>query len=277
MKKSPFAFAVLLACTAVGGPGCGVFDSATTEPEDDSVEGEGDLNADASFKLETAADCVASFDAKPFMGVVASRRGWDKNDIQSFCAQLETIKKAYVNDVTFTTVTIAGSGKIQGDTLKASYYIGATGYNLTEIRRFLGGVVGNGVVRRCMRKAAARRLVPPRSLPAGFVVDCLEEESGLDFPKPLFRARLSNVTLGDLGEVGAGAGINLTMISVPGVGVVVGVLGGAFYAQKSPAYGAFLGCGTLLGVTAAGTAAQASPICLGAEFADVSEGTAPRP
>jgi hypothetical protein len=39
---------------------------------------------------------------------------------------------------------------------------------------------------------------------------------------------------------------------------------------------AFLGCGTLLGA-GPGSAAVASPIRLGAEFADVNEGAVPKP
>jgi hypothetical protein len=262
MNQAP-RVAFLSALVVLGGAGC-----RFANDDDTPVAGEEDLVADASFSLETAGDCVAAFDTRPFLSLVASRRGWDETDIQSFCASLETIKNAYVNDATFTTVTVAGGGRLEGDALTGSYYIGVTGYDLTEIRRFISGVVEDGVVRRCMRRTVVQRTLGPR--PSGFVVDCLEELSGLEFPNPLFQYRLSDVGVGELADARASAGINVAMIRVPGVGVVAGVLGGAFYAQNDPVYGAFLGCGTLIGISTTGAAAVPGPVCLGAEFVDVA-------
>ncbi|OYZ15139.1 MAG: hypothetical protein B7Y39_16705 [Bdellovibrio sp. 28-41-41] len=252
--------------------------SKASEPAtaDETVEGESDLGAESSFKMDSASDCVTNFSSRPFLSLVASRRGWGTSQITAFCAKLEEVKTAYAKSSTLTVATIAGFGAISGSTANSvggAMYVGAVGYDLTAIKNWIQAAVGDGNIRRCMRKAAVRR-VALGYVPKGFVMSCLEDQSGVAYPGSLFKVRLSTVKLSDLADVAVGGGISVTLLNVPGVGIVVGFLGGAFYAESNPAYGAFIGCGAMAGVVSTGAAAATS-ICMGAAFADDAEGSVP--
>jgi len=115
-----------------------------TEPaaEDETVEGESDLSAEASFKMDSASDCVSSFSSRPFLSLVASRRGWGSNEITVFCNKLETIKQSYASSTTLTVATVAGFGQINGSDIENALYIGAVGYDLTALRNWVQASVG---------------------------------------------------------------------------------------------------------------------------------------
>lgn len=255
-----FISALFVACSKVAEPAA----------EDETVEGESDLSAEASFKMSSASDCVSNFSSRPFLSLIASRRGWGTSEITVFCNKLETIKQSYASSSTLTIATVAGLSQINGSNIENALYIGAVGYNLTALRTWVQASVGDGNIRRCMRKARRKKILSG-SVPKGFVLDCLEGETGVAYPGSLFKVRLSTTTLSSLGEVGAGAGISVAMLNVPGVGIVVGFLGGAFYLESNPVYGAFLGCGAMAGIVVTGDAAATSPICMAAAFADSAE------
>lgn len=241
--------------------------------EEETVEGESDLSAEASFKMDTAADCITNFSSRPFLSLIASRRGWGSTEITAFCNRLNTVKTSYATGTTLTVATFIGLSQVNASNIENALYIGAVGYDLTALRTWLKASVGDGNVRKCMRRARTRKLIFG-SVPKGFVLDCLKDETGVSYPGSMFKVRLSNVTLSSLGDVGVGAGISVAMLSVPGVGIVVGFLGGAAYMESNPVYAAFLGCGAMAGVVVVDGAAGASatsPICMAAAFADTTE------
>lgn len=273
-KFSTLATLIICSLSLIAISGC-----TKSEPEtsDETVEGESDLSAEASFKMDTPSDCVSNFSSRPFLSLIASRRNWGSTEIAAFCDALNSIKTSYATSTTLTVATVAGAAQINGSNIENALYIGAVGYDLTALRTWIQASTGDGHVRRCMRKSRTRKILFG-SVPKNFILDCLEDETGVAYPGALFKARLSTTTLSGLGEVGVGGGISVAMLNVPGYGIVVGFLGGAFYVESDPTVGAFLGCGAMAAAVVAGDSAAAgavSPICIAAAFAETDEGSPP--
>lgn len=251
----------LLACLVIacwGLAACG-----SSDPEEE--EGDEELT-NATFELTSTNDCVVAFDDFPFLQRAASKRGWGVDEISSLCDDLQEISNLYVDDATLTTVVIAAVGQANDGDFEASYYVGASGYNMTAVREWLVKVNGAQAIRQCTTAAAVKRRTL-EGLPEGYVRDCLEDKAGEAYPAPLFQERYSEKGLDEVGDAGAGAALGLAIYNAPGLGTVVAFLGGGFYAQASPAYGAFFGCGAAIGFTHDASAAGATaPLCLGAAY-----------
>jgi len=254
-RRPSLAAVLTLAPVLTGTVGC--FEPAT---ETDDVE-----YAEASFVLSETADCEAAFDG-PYLSQLAADRGWDDADIAGFCAELSDIAETYANNDTLTTFAVAGVGQVDEETLETAYYVGAAGYDLDAIRDWTAAAWGTRAVRRCVRAARLER-EESGSLPDGFVTDCLEEETGMPYPEAIFRETRSGLDIDDVGDAGTGLAIALAIYNVPGEGTVVAFLGGAFYAQAEPLYGAFLGCGAAIGFDAEQDEAFGNGVCLAAEYA----------
>ncbi len=242
------SFSVLTACDESSSPG------------EDQIE-----EAEASFVLTDATDCESAFDG-PWLSELADERDWTDEDVAAFCAELADIAETYTDSSTLTTVTVAGVGQLDGEEFETSYFVGAAGYDLDAIREWGEASRSAQAVRRCVRSARTE-WQDDESLPEGFVSDCLEEETGLLYPEPIFLETRSSAGIDEVGDAGAGGAFALAIYAVPGEGTVVSFLGGVFYAQAAPAYGAFLGCGAAIGFDAdTGESARAA-LCMAAEYA----------
>lgn len=221
--------------------------------------------AEATFDLADASDCEAAFD-EPYLSEVASERGWDDADITAICNEIADIAQIYVDNATFTTVTIAGVGQVDDDALETAYFVGVAGYDLDAVRDWAEAAAGAQAVRRCARSARAD-LADDGVLPDGFVSDCLADETGMPFPTPLFNETRSDMGIDEVGDAGAGRAVSLALYRDPSQGTVAAFLGGRFYAQATPEYGAFMGCGAAIGFDSTGREAGAS-VCVGVEYAE---------
>lgn len=233
--------------------------------------GEEDLDvADASFSLASVDDCTNAFASRQFLQRLAADRGWGDEEITAFCSELDEIKTTYAEDATLTLVTVAGVGQFDGGSFESAYYIGASGYNLTEIRAWLAEARASRAARRCTRQVRQTRRRGD-ALEEGFMGDCLEDTTGSPYPEPIFQEARSSVTIDEVGETAAGIGASLAIYNVPDTGTVVSFLAGAFYAQAEPAYGAFIGCGVAIGFEDVGEEGgeadvAGSYVCVGAEY-----------
>lgn len=229
-------------------------------------DGDEDLEfADATYALTTPTDCEAAFSGS-YLGDVAAERGWTESDIAAFCAEVGAIADTYADNATFTTVTLAGVGQIDDDALETAYFVGVAGYDLDAVKDWAEAAAGAQAVRRCARAARSEQ-VGDGTLPDGYVTDCLADETGMAFPEPLFRETRSDVGIDEVGDAGAGNALSLAIYQDPDQGTVVAFLGGRFYAQAAPTYGAFLGCGAALGFDNTGREAGAA-VCVGVEYAE---------
>lgn len=149
--------------------------------------------------------------------------------------------------------------------LETAYYVGAAGYNMTEIRDWLAEVAAATAARRCLRQAT-RETRNGGTLEDNFVRTCLEDETGSPYPEPIFQDSYSNLGLDEVGESPAGLAMGIAIYNVPDVGTVASFVAGGFYAQGAPMYGAFIGCGAAIGFTSDLDNGTAGGVCVGAEY-----------
>lgn len=234
--------------------------TACGEEEEGSVE-----VADASFALGSTEDCIQAFESRAFLIQLAEQRAWETPEVEAFCGEVAAVAAAYADDATLTAMTVAGAGALNGESMDTAYFIGVAGYNLSELRGWLGSVRASRAVRPCSREAA-NILESGSTLPDGFMKSCLEAETGEAYPAPLFRATRSSMGIEDVDGAAAGFGASLLIYNVPGTGTVVAFVAGRLYAQAEPAYGAFVGCGAALGLDDVAESGAFSYVCLGAEY-----------
>lgn len=240
-------FAVLLA-----GLACGRIDREAEEV----------AFADASFTLSSPSDCVAAFDGA-WLGRVADQQDWGTEDVAAFCDAVAEVVTTYAESTTLTLVSFAGAGSIDADALETSWFVGASGYDLTAIEAWMTQAASAEAVRACVREAnSATR--SGDTLEEGFARTCLEEASGAPFPSPIFSETRSSVGIDEVGSAAAGLALGLAIYEAPARGTVVAFIGGGFYAQADPAYGALLGCGAAIAFDE--TDGEGSALCLLGEY-----------
>ncbi len=247
---APLFFAVpFLAVTACGGTS----DEAQVEV------------AEAAFALSNSNDCIDAFATRPFLIRLTENRGWGQEEIEAICAEIEDVATTYANNSTLTVLTVAGVGNLDGDTLETAYFIGAAGYDLTEVRAWLDKVRASRATRICSQEAADI-VRDGGTLPEGFMRDCLTEETGEPYPEPIFQEIRSNNGIDGLDDAAAGLAVSLVIYNVPGTGTVAAFVSGGFYAQVEPPYAAFAGCGAVLGLDDVAEDAGFAYVCVGAEY-----------
>ncbi len=181
------------------------------------------------------------------------------------CTTLTDIATAYVDDTTLTVAAIAGAATTDGEGLDANTFVGASGYNLTAVRAWTEDALAANAVCACVGEA--RRITREGdTLDDGFASDCLSSEAGAPFPNALFSEQISTRSIEEVGASAAGLAIGVALYNVPDVGTVAAFVGGGFYAQADPAYGAFIGCGAAIGFEEAPDDAAGATLCLAAEY-----------
>jgi len=220
--------------------------------------------AEASLRLETAADCEAAFSGG-WLSRLADHRAWTDDDVATLCDELIDIADAYAEDTTMTTVAMAGAATLADEGLDSSWYVGVSAYNLSEIRAWTEAAQGANAVRTCVRDARESTRAG-QDIGEGFARDCMEDVTGQSFPEPIFQQRRSTLGLEEIGDEATGAAMGLAIYNIPGEGTVVAFLGGGFYAQAEPAYGAFIGCGAAIGFDADRGESDSASLCTAAEF-----------
>lgn len=233
--------------------------SACDAPVSDLVE-----FADASFSLESGDDCVAAFEGA-HLSRAAAERGWDADDIDAFCTELADVATEYADGETLTTLTLAGTAQVSDEALQSAWFVSATGYDLDELRAWGEAVQEAEGVRACVRQARQLR-DRDSTLDDGFATDCMAEQTGHPFPDPLFQEQRSSITIGSLDEDAVGAALSLAVYTDSGDQTVAAFVGGGFFAQPEPAYGAFIGCGAAIGFSEDADEDADAALCLLAEY-----------
>lgn len=220
--------------------------------------------ADATFRVDGPSECVDAFSGSD-LSQIADSQDWSQDDITSFCAELTDLAATYAEDSTLTVVSMAATAQLDSDPLETAWFLGATGYSIDEVRSWGEATASSLAVRACVREARQETRAGG-TVAEGFAADCLEDTAGQAFPEPLFSEQRSSMGVDELDAHAAGTAIGLALYSIPGEGTVAAFLGGGFYAQAEPVYGAFMGCGAAIGFEAVSGEEAGSALCVMAEY-----------